>query len=191
MDDRPVRYCGRDFTAKELAMIRELIASDIRHNRAALSRIVCDKLGWLRPGGGRKDMSCRVAMLRMHRDGLIVLPPPRKRNGNGRRRPCITKASDPGEPIECSAGDLGALAVTQVSTRSDSSLWNELIERYHYLGYKPLPGAQLRYFIHGAGHRLAVLGYGAAAWKCHPRDAFIGWTPEQRAKNLHLVINRV
>jgi len=187
-DERSARYCGRDFTANDLAMIRELIASDARHNRLALSRIVCDKLGWFRADGGRKDMSCRVAMLRMHRDGLIVLPPPRGGNGNGRTRPCITKASDPGEPIECSAGDLGTLTVTQVS-RSDSSLWNELIERYHYLGYTPLPGAQLRYFIHAAGRRLAALGYGAAAWKCHPRDAFIGWTPEQRVRNLQLVVN--
>ena len=188
-DDRPVKYCGRDFTAKDLAMIRELIASDARYNRLALSRIACDKLGWLRPDGRRKDMSCRVAMLRMHRDGVIALPPPRKGNGNGRTRPPLTRASDPGEPIECSAGDLGKLTVSQVSTRSDSSLWNELIERYHYLGYKPLPGAQLRYFVHGAGRLLAALGYGAAAWKCRPRDAFIRWTPEQRIGNLQLIVN--
>ena len=32
--------------------------------------------------GRLKDMSCRVAMLRMHRDGLIELPAPRRRNGN-------------------------------------------------------------------------------------------------------------
>jgi hypothetical protein len=188
-DDGSVKYCGRDFTAEDLAMIRELIASDARHCRLALSRLVCDKLGWFRPDGGRKDMSCRVAMLRMHRDGLIALPPPRTGNGNGRTRPRITRASDPGEPIECSAGDLGKLTVTQVATRSDSSLWNELIERYHYLGYTPLPGAQLRYFVHAAGRMLAALGYGAAAWRCHPRDAFIGWTPEQRVGNLPLVVN--
>lgn len=188
-DDGSVKYCGRDFTAEDLAMIRELIASDARHHRLALSRIVCDKLGWFRPDGGRKDMSCRVAMLRMHRDGLIALPPPRRANGNGRTRPRMTRASDPGEPIECSAGDLGKLTVTQVATRSDSSRWNELIERYHYLGYTPLPGAQLRYFVHAAGRMLAALGYGAAAWKSHPRDAFIGWTPEQRVRNLQLVVN--
>ena len=32
-------------------------------------------------------------------------------------------------------------------TKTNSALWNEYIERYHYLGYTPLPGAQLRYFI--------------------------------------------
>jgi hypothetical protein len=38
-------------------------------------------------------MSCRVAMLRMERDGLITLPPPRKGNGNGHNRPRLTSAS--------------------------------------------------------------------------------------------------
>jgi len=35
----------------------------------------------------------------------------------------------------------------QMATKTTSALWNEYIERYHYLGYTPLPGAQLRYFI--------------------------------------------
>jgi hypothetical protein len=28
-----------------------------------------------------------------------------------------------------------------------SALWNGLIDRYHYLGYQPMAGAQLRYLI--------------------------------------------
>ncbi|HUT94125.1 MAG TPA: hypothetical protein VMY37_31985, partial [Thermoguttaceae bacterium] len=88
--DPSIRYCGRDFTADEMDQIRHLIASDPQRNRAQLSRLVCDRLGWLRPDGRRKDMSCRVAMIRMERDGLITLPPPQKRNGNGRQRPRFT-----------------------------------------------------------------------------------------------------
>ena len=42
--------------------------------------------------------------------------------------------------------------------------WNEFGQRYHYLGYKLLPGAQLRYFLHAAdGLLLTLLGRGAAA----------------------------
>jgi hypothetical protein len=71
----------------------------------------------------------------------------------------------------------------------DSRLWNELVQRYHYLGYTPLPGAQMRYLVRAGGSLLAALGFGAAAWKVAPRDAFIGWTPDQRQRNLHLVVN--
>jgi hypothetical protein len=71
----------------------------------------------------------------------------------------------------------------------DSSLWNELIERYHYLGYDPLPGAQMRYFVVAGGRMLAALGFGASAWKVAPRDRFIGWSHEQRSANLNLIVN--
>jgi hypothetical protein len=76
-----------------------------------------------------------------------------------------------------------------MSNRRDSSLWNEFIERYHYLGYQTLPGAQLRFFVTAASQLLAVLGFGASAWKVGPRDRWIGWTPDERTRHLHLVVN--
>jgi hypothetical protein len=68
-------------------------------------------------------------------------------------------------------------------------LWNELIERYHYLKYRPLPGAQLRYVVFHDASLLAVLGFSAAAWKVAPRDRFIGWNHEQRQRSLHRIVN--
>jgi hypothetical protein len=38
-------------------------------------------------------------------------------------------------------------------------------------------------------HLLAALGFGAAAWTAAPRDQFIGWTAEQRKRNLSLIVN--
>jgi hypothetical protein len=71
------RYCGRDFSEPELTLIRALIAEDPTRTRADLSRLACQALRWHKPEGGLKDMSGRVAMLRMQKDGLIQLPPPR------------------------------------------------------------------------------------------------------------------
>ena len=187
--DTAIRYCGRLFTSKEIDRICQLIASDRKLNRVQLSRAVCEEFSWLRPDGRSKEMSCRVAMLRMERDGLITLPPPQKGNGNGRTRPRLTSASNPKEPISFPAGALGKLLFHPVNTRDDSTLWNELIERYHYLAYKPLPGAQIRYLVFGNSHLLAVIGFGAAAWALAPRDKFVGWTVQQRKRNLHLVVN--
>lgn len=183
------RYCGRTFDEAELDTIRALIEANEGATRAALARMVCDELDWRRPDGRRKDMSCRLAMLRMHRDGLLGLPPPLRTNGNGKRRPRLTSASDACIPIEVPAGRLGALELVPVFSRKDSSLWNELIERYHYLGYDPLPGAQMRYFVVAGGRMLAALGFGASAWKVAPRDRFIGWSHEQRIANLNLIVN--
>ena len=60
-----LRYCGRRFTDFEVESIGRLIADNPGTNRAELSRLVCELLGWRRPDGRLKDMSCRVAMIRM------------------------------------------------------------------------------------------------------------------------------
>ena len=55
-----------------------------------------------------------------------------------------------------------------------SKLWNEFVARYHYLGYRTLVGAQMRYAVHDRdGWPLAMLGLSTAAWKLAPRDNFI------------------
>ena len=187
----PVKYCGRIFTPEEMAAIGGLIDDPRKLCRAALSREVCRMLAWRKPDGGLKDMSCRVAMLRMYRDGLIRLPAPRNRGPNGRTRPRLTSRSDPQAPVTESAGRLGELKFVVASSKhGPSRLWNELVQRHHYLGYQPLPGAQMRYLVYSQdGRLLAALGFGAAAWKAAPRDTFIGWTHEQRKQRLHLIVN--
>ena len=55
-----------------------------------------------------------------------------------------------------------------------SQQWNAFIARYHYLGYKTLVGAQMRYIVHDRhGRLLALLGFSTAARKLAPRDRFI------------------
>ena len=62
-----------------MALLRALIAVDPQPTRAGLSREFCRLIGWFKPDGGLKDMMARVTMLAMHRDGLVVLPPPKGR----------------------------------------------------------------------------------------------------------------
>ena len=73
------RYYGRDFIVEEMTLLRALIAADPQPTCAALSREFCRRIGWFKPDGDLKDMMARVAMLAMHRDGVIVLPPPKGR----------------------------------------------------------------------------------------------------------------
>jgi hypothetical protein len=182
-----MRYCGRDFTPTEIDLIRELLNVP-QMNRARLSREVCDRLGWRRDNGGLKEMSCRVALNRMQADGLITLPPPRNpKPVTYRSYPHIEQAVL--EPVSIPGIDLAGLCIDLVVAKSDSLLWNAYIQRHHYLGHQPMPGAQLRYFVRAAGHIVAALGFGASAWKVKPRDQAIGWTTDQRQRNLHLVVN--
>jgi len=184
-----MRYCGRDFSDADLACIRRIADGEPGITRRAISRRVCEALGWHKPDGGLKDMSCRVVLLRMQRAGLVRLPAPRHRNSNAARAPRRTAQAEPELPLRTAAGDLRELRLDVLASRGDSLLWNEYVDRYHYLGYQPLPGAQLRYFARAEGRLLACFGFGAAAWTTAPRDRFIGWTPQQRAQRLPLVVN--
>ena len=184
-----MKYCGREFTDTELAGIRRLLVEDPKTTRWALSRLLCETLGWRKSDGGLKDMSCRVALLRMQEHGLLLLPPPCRKNGNGKRHVRRTPHAEP-QPLLCTpVGDLRDLRLEIVAGKRDSLLWNEYVDRYHYLGYQPLPGAQMRYFARAEGRILALLGFGAAAWKTAPRDDFIGWNRVQRESRLHLIVN--
>jgi len=183
-----VRYCGRTFTVAELELIRELIAADPPLSRYRLSRAVCERLCWQRGAGRLKDMSCRVALLRMQADGLIELPPPRCAKPKAFTIPADMELAV--QAPSCSAAvDLDSLRTDLIEKPCDSLLWNAYIERHHYLGHRLIPGAQLRYFVRCAGEIIGLLSFGASAWKIKPRDDFIGWNEQQRRGNLHLIVN--
>ena len=184
-----VRYCGRNFTPHDIETIRRIIAKDPQQTRAHISRLVCEVFGWYKPSGGLKDMSCRVALLRMQEDGLFTLPPPRGNQQKSRHQVLVTSATDP-QPLNISSVEtLSDLCLVSVTEKQDSNLWREYIHRYHYLDYSPIPGDQLRYMVKSENNLLALLSFGAAAWQIAPRDRFIGWTHDQRQTGLYLITN--
>ena len=190
-DEVECRYHGRDFTAREMQLLRNLIAGPEPLNRHALSKAFCQRIGWYKPDGGLKDMMARVTMLAMHRDGLIELPPPRVKQN--RPKPIVfgPRTEPPLFPTPGTLDEVRPLEIrTVVRGTREGKLWNEFVARYHYLGYTPLVGAQMRYAVHDRnGWPLAMLGFSTAAWRLAPRDSFIGWTPELREKNLPLVVD--
>jgi hypothetical protein len=185
------RYYGRDFTAAEMALLRELIAGPPALNRHALSREFCRRVGWYKADGGLKDMMARVVMLAMHRDGRIELPPPQ--GPQSRPKPIVFgPLTEP--PLLPPPPELDAVRPlilrTVVRGTREGRLWNEFVARYHYLGYTTLVGAQMRYAVLACDNRpLAMLGFSTAAWTLAPRDRFIGWSRKLREKNLPLVVD--
>jgi hypothetical protein len=67
--------------------------------------------------------------------------------------------------------------------------WDARVEEHHYLGLRSLFGRTLRYVAAVDGRWLALLGWQAAALKCAPRDAWIGWGRVLHYQRLHLLAN--
>lgn len=114
-------------------------------------------------------------MQRMQKDGLITLLTSQMRP---RRHPefiatTATAATGAQPPLALPVHDLAPLSLRQVVGKAGSRLWNEYIARYHYLGYAPMAGSQMRYFVFEGERLLALLSFGASVWKLAARDRFI------------------
>ena len=165
------RYHGRDFTVEEMALMRTLIAGPPARNRSQLATEFCRQTGWVKPDGGLKTMMAKVTMLKMHRDGVITLPPARPARKKTRVMTFGPETEPPSSPAPVSLDAVRPIRLVRVTGagRKASRLWNEFIARYHYLGYKTLVGAQMRYAVHDRdGRPLAMLGFSTAAWKTAP-----------------------
>ncbi len=185
----PQRLCGRPLSEADLGAIRQQIVLADPPNRAEIARRVCRVLDWTNTLGEPKLMSARVGLLRLHRAGLIELPAPTKGNGNAQPLKHGPRQWPPERAFNGMVSELTGLRLSPVSDKESSRLWNGLVDRYHYLGYKPLPGAQLRYLIESDQGLLGALGFGAAAWKVASRDRWIGWDAPIREAHLGRVLN--
>ncbi len=184
-------FCGRPFLATEIELIRN-VASDFRSlSLTELARTICELLEWKRPNGRLKNHECRLLLEKLSAAGLVNLPPLQASGPRGPRVVMLTESGEVQEPLSGSVGQLAALTLTVVRSGPESALWNELVERYHYLGYKVPVGANLRYLVRSLSAKrvLACLLWSSPAWKMAPRDSWIGWTNEERARNLQFVVN--
>lgn len=185
---KTIRVCAEAFSAEMIERIKQTIANEPGLTRRQLSTMVCEWLDWRDARQRLKTMSCRVALLRLHRRGLIELP--RVVHSFGPR--AFQAVLLPSVPhLECGVRELSGLRLERVSAAQpqQSALWNELVARYHYLGQQPLAGAQLRYLICCDQGPLGAISFSAAAWRVEARDRYIGWPEEQREAHLRYVVN--
>ena len=180
-----LRYRGREITERDVAFIRELIASHPGESRRGLSEKLCEAWEWVQPNGELRAMVCRGLMLALHRAGHIELPPVRWVNPNpflvrSRPEPVLVDRS----PWVASLAELGPLQFEQVRRTGKEKFYNSLIEQYHYLGYARQVGEHLKYVVEASGRPVAVLGWCSSSRYVGCRDRYIGWSGEARRKNL-------
>lgn len=73
----------------------------------------------------------------------------------------------------------------------ERALWEELMGKYHYLGFHSLIGETLRYVALLDDRWVALIGWGSAALHCQARDQWIGWTSPLKQQRLHLIANNI
>lgn len=187
-----MRIGGRPIDEATIVRMQCTIDEHPELSRTALSRRLCEELKWRSPNGRLKEVSCRTVLLKLQRKGALRLREARQFEGRRRthRRGSVENSAQEGiirqrlkalQPVE--------LILIGSADSAASRVWNELMDRHHYLGSGPLCGAQLRYLIRSPTHGwLGGLSFSAAAWQVQARDGWIGWSAEVRQQNLQRVV---
>ena len=186
---------GRHIAVADLEQVRQLLAEHPDWSRRRLSQHLATLWNWRNPMGQLKDMAARTLLLKLERRGWIVLPPRRQVPSNRMRpKPMPTPQELVGEsPLLANLGTLLPLEISEVSPAAGThqrALFENLLRRHHYLSYRGSVGENLQYLVSDRqGRPLACVLFGAAAWQCADRDAYIGWDAAMRSQGLHLIAN--
>jgi hypothetical protein len=191
----PICLQGRTLSGDDLALVRGLIAQHPHWHRTALSLHLCELWGWRNGAGRLKDMAARTLLLKLQARGLIELPPPQRRTA----RPCARSPASfqpellppTATPIDSCLGSVQPLRLELAADLRSRRHVGGLLARYHYRGFNGAVGENLQYLARDQhGRELAVMVFGAAAWKVAARDQFIGWSVPQRQQHLGLIANQ-
>ena len=72
---------------------------------------------------------------------------------------------------------------------SEESLYQELMQKHHYLGALRKIGETIWYIGTLQEHWVALVSFSAPAWKCGARDQWIGWNARYQFDRLKLLTN--
>ena len=186
-------FFGRRFTRRQIAEVQQMIATFPALSRKELAQTICEHLHWHTPSGGNRVKAALGMLEQLEQAGILRLPPKRTQNmRSGPRQPVVpTRHSDPQPRIESGLRELQPLRLQLVEQEQQTRLWNEYVERHHYLGYRQPMGPHLRYFLlDRQGRQLGCLLFSQATHSLACRDAWVGWPAGVYKKHLDLVVGQ-
>jgi len=185
-----VTFCGRTFRGDELVLMHQVARECSGLGVTEIARTLCELLDWKRPNGQLKNHECRQLLEQLAGEGFLRLPPLRPLGGRGPRQPKVSRDDSEPAPLECAVCQCEPLELVLVEGEAESHRWRQCLQHYHYLGC-PVPfGANLRYWVRHDGRDLACLLWTSPAWRMQARDAWIGWSDDERRRNLQRIVNQ-
>jgi len=182
---------GRRITPDEVEEIAETVEIFKNLSLTELAKTICEYLEWKSAGGGYKVDACIGLLERLEERGVLNLPEKASRSPQEKteKPSSYSKITDPQPDIVGKLHDIRPVKLEIAVDGESKKLWNEYIDRYHYLGYKRPFGYRLRYFIKCNRGILGCILLAGPAKALTARDLWIGWTTKQRVNNLPWIVN--
>jgi hypothetical protein len=189
---KPLMLSGRYFSKKELRQIQETVKMFPNLSRTELAFTICEHLSWITPKGSNKINSCLGALEQLENRGYIKLPQKEIKKKRVTKKIVWSDKTVEETQIVCSLEEIAPLELKIVKDKDEVCIWNEYVDRYHYLGYKHPIGDTLRYFIVSKKLNNRLMGclmFTPAVWHLSDRDSWLGWDKKDREKRLNLIVN--
>ena len=186
--EEKLQYRQRVITDSDVAFIRQLLREHPAASRRELSKKLCQAWNWVQPNGALRDMVCRGLMLKLHREGLIELPPVRQVPCNPlahRSQPTVVSVD--ARPLQVKLSEIQPLEFRSVRRTPEEPLFNSLLEQFHYLRYTQPVGETLKFLAYAGQRPVACFAWSSSAHYLGCQDRFLGWSDQARRKNIHLL----
>lgn len=182
---------GRQLDDASLAEIQLVVDSNPSWSRWRIADEVVRRWDWRNATGRLKDMSCRQMLARLEAKGLIRLPARRQVPGRRGSRVMPLVGDLDQSDIRGSLSQVQPVSLEVIRYGTDSAqLFDALLAEHHYLGYAYPVGANVRYLIRDRhGRVMACAVWSSAALKVKSRDAWLGWSTQQRMAGLCRLAN--
>ena len=184
-----MRVCGQTFSPSLLGEIQNLIDAKPALSRRSLSRHVCEIIDWRSSNGILQDGSCRKALVKLHREGLLRLP--ELKRSYSFSEPKLNDIDIEIPEVIGSIEQLGELQIVEIVSRKsyNAKVWKSLMNRFHYLKSGKPCGGQIRYLIKSEFYGyLGAFSFNSGLYALRKRDEFIGWSESARRANLGYVV---
>jgi len=181
--------CGREVTAKDVEHLREVVSLCSELSRDELAHTICEHWEWVTASGKHKLQACLKLLDKLEQQGELQLPAKRHGGSPKHQKPGRMERTAPRPEITGPLAEVRPVTLEVVSGRKAKELWNEYVDRYHYLGYQRPFGCRVRYFVVSDRGALGCVLLAGASKSLGVRDNWIGWSDQQRLRNLPWVIN--
>jgi hypothetical protein len=174
----------------DLAWLQQWIDEHPEWSRKRIARQLCQAWCWVDGRGRLKDFAARSLLLKLERRGQVKLPALRVQYRTARAP--VAALANWEEPPAWSAG-LSAITPVRLEPvpagTAAARRWAFYLERYHYLGLRVV-GENVGYLaVDRLEREVGCLLFGAAAWRCGPRDRRLGWSAPVRLERRERVVN--
>jgi len=183
---------GREITAEEIECAKDTTRLCSGLARRELAETICEHWGWVTATGTNKVTACLSVLEHLEENGILKLPIKKKIGGkriDHSVKKHTSKTSPPLEQITGRLTDVSPVQLELVTERNRVNLWNEYIDRHHYLGYGKPFGCTMRYFVSCDKGLLGCILVAGASKAIKTRDDWIGWSKPLRQGNLPWMIN--